>query len=628
MTAIEKAIKWNIGCTDVFMKRLTPSIFLFLFLTPFNSVFSQGRPNILWIVSEDNSPFIGAYGDSFATTPNLDKLASQGILYENAFATSPVCAPARSTLITGMYSNSLGTENMRSEYPIPGFVRFFPKYLREAGYYTSNNSKKDYNTVDQKEAWDESSKTATYRNRDEGQPFFSVFNLGVSHESSIHKPMDSLFHDPDKVPIPPYHPRTAEMKHDWAQYYDKVQLMDEQVGNLLQELEDSGLADDTIVFYYSDHGGVLGRSKRYMYESGLRVPLIIRFPKKYAHLAPDHAGTKTDRIVSFVDFAPTVLSLSDIEIPEYMQGRAFLGKQQADPSQYAFANRGRMDERRDLIRSVRDKKYRYIRNYMPHKIYAQHLEYLWRAPSMRSWEAEFKKGNLNKVQSRFFGTKPAEELYDVTTDPHNIDNLAGQKEYRDVLTRMRKANEAWLLEIKDVGFVPEPMTENISRTEPPYTFARGKNYPIKRILKIAAEASSRDPENLPVLWKALEDPNPIVRYWGVLGHVVLRDSSKTTLDSLTKLTNDKEASVRNIAAEALYDLGDSKIALSTLSKSLESRNLMVRVQALNILEQMGKDALPALPSIKKLLPEDKKNRDYDLRLARYIVFNLGSYEKR
>lgn len=281
------------------------------------------RPNILWIVSEDNSPFIGAYGDSFATTPNIDHFATQSVRYTHAFATAPVCAPSRSTLITGLYPSSLGTLHMRSNYPLPAIVKFFPRYLREAGYYTSNNAKKDYNTIDQPEAWDESSQKATYKNRKSGQPFFSVFNIGISHESQLHNsiPNADLKHDPEKVLIPPYHPRTPEMKHDWAQYYDRIQEMDEQVGAILKELEASGLSDNTIVFYYSDHGGVLGRSKRFMYESGLHVPLIIRFPEKYSHLASGKPGSSNARIVSFVDFAPAMLSLANIDPPVHMQDR-------------------------------------------------------------------------------------------------------------------------------------------------------------------------------------------------------------------------------------------------------------------------------------------------------------------
>ena len=424
-------------------------------------------PNILWLTSEDNSPFLGCYGDEFATTPNLDKLASEGFLYTHAYANAPVCAPARNTIITGVYASSNGSQHMRSYYPLSEIVKTYPEFLRAAGYYCTNNVKTDYNTntIDQDKIWDECSKDASYKNRAEGQPFFAVFNTTISHESSIHNwiPNDELRHSPDEVPIPPYHPKTPEMKHDWAQYYDKVEDMDTQIGKWLQELEDAGLADNTIVFYYGDHGGVVARSKRYVYESGTRVPFIIRIPEKYKYLFPaEKPGSKVDRLVSFVDLAPTLLSIAGIEIPDYMQGHAFLGKQKTEDPEYAFMFRGRMDERYDMSRAVRDKKFRYIRNYMPYRIYGQHLEYLWRAPSIGSWEEAYKKGECNEIQSRFWEPKPVEELYDTENDPWEINNLAGNPEYQEVMVRMRAANNDWLKRIHDTGFVPE--ADRIDRT--------------------------------------------------------------------------------------------------------------------------------------------------------------------
>ena len=582
---------------------------------------NAGRPNILWIVSEDNSPFIGAYGDTFATTPNIDKLATEGIRYINAFATAPVCAPSRSTLITGMYPSSLGTEHMRSVYPVPAFVSFFPRYLREAGYYTSNNAKKDYNTIDQPEAWDESSSTATYKNRQSGQPFFAVFNIGISHESQVHNyiPLSGLKHDPEKVPIPPYHPRTAEMKHDWAQYYDRIQSMDEQVGAILRELDESGLRDNTIVFYYSDNGGVLGRSKRFMFESGLHVPLIVRFPEKYRNLAPAAPGSATDRLVSFVDFAPTILNLANVRVPEYMQGQPFLGKSIASSPEYAFALRGRMDERFDMVRSARDKKYRYIRNYMPHKIYGQYLEYLWKAPSMGSWEQAFRDGRLNEVQSAFWKPKPPEELYDVQADPHNIRNLAGDKQYRKVMRRMREANRKWLLEVKDVGFIPEPMMVEIVKKQSLYDYARSGNYPLKDIMAAAELASSRDPADLPALIKMLTNKNAVIRYWAATGCSVLSRHAASAEQELMNRLGDSEISVRIAAAEALYLQGEKERPLAALKLALKSDNAMARVQALNVLEIMGDDAKGAYDDIRSLLRADVKDSDYDVRAAKRIV---------
>ena len=262
-----------------------------IFRTVFNSA-NDELPNILWLTSEDNSPFLGCYGDDFATTPNLDRLASEGFLYTHAYANAPVCAPARNSIITGVYANSGGHEHMRSYYPKSETVKTYPEYLREAGYYCTNNDKTDYNntaSIDPDKIWDECSKKAHYKDRGQGQPFFAVFNTMISHESSlrISIPNRRLHHNPDEVPIPPYHPAAPDIKHDWAQYYDKIEKMDTWIGKKLQELEDAGLAENTIVFYYGDHGGVLPFSKRYVYERGTHVPLIVRIPKNtstFSHL--------------------------------------------------------------------------------------------------------------------------------------------------------------------------------------------------------------------------------------------------------------------------------------------------------------------------------------------------------
>lgn len=605
------------------MKKLYfPFFLLVFFCLPGMAQQEKNHPNILWIVSEDNSPFIGAYGDEFATTPNIDLFAEKSVLYENAFAAAPVCAPSRSTLITGVYPTAMGTQHMRSTNPIPSQIRFFPQYLREAGYYTSNNAKKDYNTMDQPEAWNESSNTATYKDRKPGQPFFAVFNIGISHESSLHKPVDQLRHDPEEVPIPPYHPSTPEMKHDWAQYYDKMEEMDARVGEILQELKDSGLADSTIVFYYSDHGGILGRSKRFMYESGLHVPLIIHFPEMYKHLEPVKAGTSTDRIVTFVDFAPTVLSLADLSIPEYMQGQAFLGKQQTAPRKYAFAFRGRMDERIDMVRSTRDKKYRYVRNYMPHKIYAQYLEYLWKAPSMSSWEKAFQEGKLNEVQSRFWNTKPVEELYDVSADPHNITNLALDPKYKKVLSRMRKENRNWMLQTRDVGFIPEAMILEIVKATTMYEYGKSGEYDLENIMETAEMATMGEVKFLDPLMARLNDPDPVIRYWAATGCTILEDLAKPAEEKLKEMVDDPEVAVRIAAAEALYQLGETDIAMETLTQALEVNNKMARVQALNVLETMGEDAAPSLAAVNKLISRNLEDQDYDIRAANRLVEKL------
>ena len=602
------------------------TFFIALVTTSCSEEKTQEPPNIIWIVSEDNSPLFGCYGDKFATTPTFDKLASEGVLYENAFANAPVCAPARATIITGMYPPSLGTQNMRSNYPVPDSIKFFPKYLKDAGYYTTNNAKQDYNMKLPKGVWNESSNKAHYKNRKKGQPFFAVFNLHVTHESSIHKsiPNNKLRHDPAKVILPPYHPDTPEMRHDWAQYYDKIEDLDTQVAKILKELEDTGVAENTIIAYYGDHGGVLARSKRFVYESGTRVPMIWKFPEKYKNLAPAIPNTKIDRLVSFVDLAPTILSLANIKIPAYMQGKAFLGKQQTKPRDYVHLFRGRMDERIDMVRAVRDKQYRYIKNYMPHRIYGQYIEYLWKAPSCKSWEDAYKQGLCNTAQSAFWQQKPAEELYDVHSDPSEINNLAYNSDYTEVLHRMRKETHRWMLEIHDTGLMPEGEMSAKNKNQPSYNFVHSKAYSLKKI-KYAADISSlRDKSKLHEIISFMKDKEPMVRYWGATGCLILGEDAKSASKELKVLLKDTNPDVRITAAEALCTYGTSIEAATVLIESLNEENQMVRVHAINSLELIGGEiAKRAVPTIKKMIG-NRKGKDYDLRAGKRI---LAIYDK-
>lgn len=589
-------------------------------------------PNILWLVSEDNSPFLGCYGDTFANTPHLDKLASEGILFQQAFSNAPVSAPSRSTLITGVYSTTMGTENMRSQYSVPDFIRLFPEYLRKAGYYTVNKAKTDYNISPVEDrmngAWDDSSLKATYKNRKPGQPFFAMYNSSITHESSLHSSKDTLRHNPAKVPIPPYHPRTPEMRHDWAQYYDRMEQMDSWVGSVMEELEKEGLTENTIVFYFSDHGGVLGRSKRFLYEAGLHVPLIIRIPKKFTHLVAEKAGTRSSCMVSFIDFAPTVLGLVGIPIPEYMQGEEFLGKITDRSETPVFGHRGRMDAGVDLSRTVRKGKYRYIRNYMPHKIWGQYIEYLWKAPSMPSWENAYHKKELSCAQSSFWKSKPFEELYDCEVDPHNIHNLTRNESYADILADMRISLDYWQIATNDVGLVPEPMMEQISKTMPLYEWAKSDAYPLRKILETASAAASKDMKKLPLLVERLQDENAIIRYWAVIGCRILEkkaEAAKSLLLDLAK--HDNEVTVRNVAAEALYYLGEHQLAIDLLSQSVTSPDLLTRVHSLNMLQQFGLDVLPVLPLVQKIVEIDPKRSDYDVAAAKGFMRMMNEIEK-
>lgn len=589
------------------------------------------RPNILWITSEDNSPFFGCYGDTFATTPNFDKLASEGFLYTHAYANCPVCAPARNTIITGVYANSGGNQHMRSVYPKSNIVKTYPEFLRQAGYYCTNNAKTDYNTssIRPNEIWDESSKKAHYKNRQPGQPFFAVFNLTVSHESRIHKstPNNELRHDPEKVKVPPYHPATPEMKHDWAQYYDIIEDLDSQVGNLLKELEDAGLAENTIVFYYGDHGGVLGRSKRFVYESGTNVPFILRIPEKYKYLFPaEKTGSKVDRLVSFVDLAPTLLSILDVPIPGYMQGNSFLGKQKTADPEYAFMFRGRMDERYDMCRAVRDQNFRYIRNYMPYRIYGQHINYLWRAPSMKSWEEAFLAGECNPTQSIFWNTKPVEELYDTENDPWEVNNLAGDPKYKDVLLRMRKANKDWVTHIYDTGFIPEGERNILANGQNFYDMMRSDQVSLEAIMDAADLATLGKKENIEKLANYLTSDNSVIRYWGATGLLILGKNAEPAIPQLKVALEDKSPDVVVVAAEALYGMSDKEVGMKALLEVLDYPDPYVRTHALNAIDytnEYNEEIQQAIINMVEKFKADESRNRYDLRVVEWM---LGKYK--
>ena len=426
------------------------------------------RPNILWLVAEDLSPIIPAFGDDTVATPNLDRLAAEGVRYTRVFSTSGVCAPSRAALATGMYQNRIGAQHMRTtnvsgfgvdglipyEAVPPPFVKMHSQYFREAGYYTSNNAKEDYQFRKAVTAWDDSSQTAHWRNRGPDQPFFSVFNFNITHESQIWVQAENPLRVPEdlEVPIPPYLPDTAVAQRDVRQVYSNIVAMDEQVGQILEELEQDGLLESTVIFWYSDHGGPLPRQKRLLYDAGLQVPMIIRYPDRW------RAGELDDQLISFVDFKSTALSLAGIEPPEYVDGRAFAGEFQSSESRlYIHAAADRFDRQYDTIRAVRDDRFKYLRNYHPEQGYYLPLTYREQMPIMQELLRLRDQNGLTEAQSQWFReNKPAEELFDTLADPHELTNLALDPAYSDKLLELRAELDRWLSGFDDKGMMPEP----------------------------------------------------------------------------------------------------------------------------------------------------------------------------
>lgn len=429
----------------------------------------QSRPNILWLVAEDQSPeFFPMYGDSTVHLPELERLASEGVTYTRAYATVPVCAPARSSIITGMYATSLGTHNMRtytgsgenqpaigipSYSPVvPQGVRMVTEYLRQAGYYCTNRAKTDYNFRAGPVAWDVSGKDAHWRSRPEGSPFFSVFNFGITHESQIwERGAEDLLVNPDEIRIPPYFPDNDTIRHDLAVNYSNLIRMDRQLGAILDQLKEDGLYENTYIFFYSDHGGPFPRYKRALYETGTKVPFIVKYPGN------KRAGTRESGFLSFVDLAPTLLSLAGIEPPKVMQGRARLGQfSAANPHKYIFTTSDRFDEVYDRLRAVRSERFKYIRNYNPQISNALPVRYREQMPMMQSMRQLWEAGKLDSVQGRWFRTpKPEEELYDLENDPYELNNLADKAAFRDTLAHLRTVLDHWIRDTRDLGSQPE-----------------------------------------------------------------------------------------------------------------------------------------------------------------------------
>jgi uncharacterized sulfatase len=607
-----------------------------LLLGCYTSLQAQDRPNILWITVEDMSPNLGCYGDIYAHTPSLDRFAEESILYTNAIATAPVCAPARSTIITGMYQTAIGTHHMRNKGRLPEEVQPFTTYLRDAGYYCTNNSKEDYQFDAPADTWDESSNDAHWKKRpDAKQPFFAVFNLHTTHESHVARDdvyardvanlPDSLMVEPGEVPLPPFYPDTELVRRDWARYYNVIAAMDRQVQALLDELEAAGLAEETIVFFYSDHGMGIPRGKRWLYETGLHVPMIVRIPEKYRPLATAEAGEKNDELVSFIDLAPTALKLAGVEVPEHMQGRAFLGENLSPQRDYAYAARDRMDERYDMIRAVRGKRYKYIRYYEPFKPYYQYMNTPEKGIIMQEIRRMEEANALPPFSAHYMAdSKPQEELFDLQADPYELFNLAESPAHREILQQMRQAHVAWADETKDIGLIPEPIINALQREhdQPIYTLARNGVLPIEKIGQTARLWTEGD-QVIPQLQKALTDQDASVRYWAAIGLGNLAKHAASAQQALRETLSDSSPTVTIATARALCRMDVCEDALQTLEASLRNEHEWVRLHAALVLDEIDEKARPAIPALQSVMDDENK---YVVRVANRALNQLQGTE--
>ena len=539
---------------------------------------AQSRPNILWLTYEDTSPqFIGCYGNKQAHTPNIDKLAGEGVRFESAFSTGAVSSASRFCLITGLRPAAYGTGNHRSNYSIPDNIKGFPYYLRQAGYYTTNNSKTDYNIANAKaftaEAWNESSGKAGWWNRKPGQPFFAVYNSNASHQSRTmtntwkmyEKQVLDQLDDNEKInagslEMPDFYRNSPEMQKNISRVYNSISLMDKEFGQWLTRLDKDGLKDSTIIFCFSDHGQGISRSKGSALATGYKVAFVAWFPPMYKHLSPWGSGVITDELVSFDDFAPTVLKLCGVNLPEYMKGRLFAGQKPDLGKKYVFPALDRTDESSELSRSVSDGRYLYTKVFMPFQPFVRWNMYYDMSDLQKQIRADYKAGLLNGVQKTILEPRQSEYLFDLKNDKWETKNLINNPDLKNKVSELRNVLKTELIDVRDAHFMPE--FSYIQQKKMPVELASNNiEYPISTIVNSAMLVG----EGKCVLRQQLQlmtDANKYVRYWAAVGLFSqpngVKINEKQLLDFLKNETNEP---TRVYLLGLVYKLNSKKISL-------------------------------------------------------------------
>ena len=548
------------------------------------------KPNILCLVAEDCPPWLGAYGDPLARTPHIDRLAADAVTYEAAMASSPVCAPSRFAILTGRHAESCPpAQHMTAWGPMPEGVPTYPEMMRAAGYYCVNNAKTHYNVdTDPEQLWDETSGKAHWMNRGADQPFLAVFNCMLTHESCVFEDRPGPVCAED-VTLPGHLPDLPGLRQNMASYYNRIEQMDQFVGDRLEELDAAGLRDDTIIIFHADHASPLPRSKRFCYDDGLRVPFIVQVPGKWRAALGHGPGTRVQDPVSLVDLMPSFAQVAGISPPEGCQGVSIFAKDAT--RRYAASGRDRMDEHYDMMRSIRTDRYRYIRNYAPHRTWGQHLSFCWIAKGFQDYERAYQEGALDPVAARYWQRKPAEELYDMKADPDSIQNLAGDANHAAVLTELRAALDAQMAEIGDRGFIPEGSAMQTSDA-----------YDLAGVKALADLAIQRDPAHTAAFVDGLSQSDCVMRYWAASGLLMLAVEGHPRPDGLTEALHaldDPHAEI--VLREALGHWGDVNpqvLWLITLAQSSAADPL--RIQAMDALSNLPPRPALALRGVKAL----------------------------
>jgi len=603
-------------------------------------------PNIIWFMSEDNSQYLGVYGNRDVKTPTLDSMARESVMYRNAYSNAPVCSPSRSGIITGVYPVSMGTQEMRTNVAIPDEIRYYIDYLKEQDYYLTLRAKRDYNIAGRKgdswgplnsgeedltDAWDQDEMwdlPDALKNRREGQPYHMFYNTFQTHESRIHGPevgkqnflqtfkylgedvADSLWNtieqvDPESITIPDYLPDLPEVRSDLALYYTLMSAMDLEFKMFLKYLRESGELENTIIIYSSDHGGVMARSKRFAMETGLKVPLFIWFPEKYQHLAPAKPGTTLDDMVSLMDVPPTMLDLAKAEIPAYMNGTSLLQRDTTE-NNLAFGFRGRMDETTDMVRTIRQDNYRYTQTFYPHRPDGQNIRYLWNASHLGAWQKLHEEGKTNDTTAMFFNTRAAEGLYDVENDPYQINNLAEDPQYAPIVAKMRDTQVAYLKEIGDLGFIPEGILFERYKEDSVLYARQYDKASLSSIIESAVNATLSPSPGM--INRLVENPEPAYRFWGAMGALQMARQGEDASRQLVELATDENQDVRATAAEGLYYSGQKDEAQQLLFELLASDNPYVLIRVLGTIEYLKLDVSSVEPQLRSL--QERKRTMY------------------
>ncbi len=598
-----------------------------------SAVFAQQKPNILWVTIEDTSPqFIGCYGNPDAHTPVIDLLAKEGVRFTNAFSTGTVCSPGRSCIITGVKTYKTGTGNHRSEYPVPNFIKGFPYYLQQEGYYTTNNSKTDYNVANAgkftKEAWNESSNKAGWWNRKPGQPFFSVFNFMDSHQSRTMTEPYSWYQKNvlEKLPanerigdndykMPPFYNDSPAMRKQFARVYNSLKLTDSEIGALLKKLDDDHLRDSTIIFFYADHGEGEPRGKTNGINLGYRVPFVIWFPEMYKNLSPwGTSGVVTDELVDFEDLAPTLISLAGGKVPDYLTGRILIGKNRSKPVDHLILSADRSDNGIDLVRSVTDGKYMYSRNFMPFMPQARYIRYMEIGEIKQQMRKDLADKKLNPLQKSLFEDRPAEFLFNIKNDVWETQNLADDPSYKSVLEKMRGQLKVEILQSHDVLLLPEYEIGLISKTTTPYEFRLDEQkYPVEKIFDAASLSGFRGKEVAARQIALLTSTDKFVRYWGIMG---LRSHRSDVLmsfsEEIKKAMSDPYPPVAVTASAIAFQKFASKQGEENLKRFCADDNMDIALMAINYLLYVGNKE-PFIETIKQV--HEMAGRNYNVKAA-------------